>query len=622
MDPNGLDINYMPFPIAPQLHHHPLHMGQHQHPHNMPLLQAVTQMHHQPQSGLGGMQHASGLDFMTQHGPGDPHQHLQSLQQAELSDHLPRRRNRKHELDANKPKKRQRSKKPVDAPTRPKSAYMFFLGEFREQYKIDNPDSKKVAEVASAAGEKWRSLSEEEKRGYEESSEKAKADYRVIMAEYEKDHPKPPRRQKRARDPTELKRPQSAYFFFLADFREQYKREHPDEATAVKIIGREAGERWKNMSNEDKEPYETQSNASKAEYARMKLLTPAERIMVLAAQAMHHPDGSLLVPQYMAAQLDPSMGMDPSMERTLQQEEEEDQYNNGLEDAIHQEQGDAHQDEAPHDSDHIQQLQASSQQQAEGQIAQVLRDRAAPDGAGPAEADSDSPVGGNAAEQEPPLSPQDDPHGQPSSEVAASSTPDQAEEQRAQQQAQRHFRPSPDAVPHMAPQLPSQVQVRGHSPVMAHRTSVTSHQQQQLHQQQLQQQQQGQEMMPRVAHYQQPSEALLHFQQYRSDMVRSQHQQQQQQGLALGIHEYQQHPGGLMHFQHQPQMAALQQHHQQQQMHGVGVGGMVGGVLGHQMQDRGEYYGDAGDDGTTSSQPMAMGLPLNYAQWSNPPSGY
>lgn len=156
--------DYMPFPIAPQLHHHPLHMGQHQHPHNMPLLQAVTQMHHQPQSGLGGMQHASGLDFMTQHGPGDPHQHLQSLQQAELSDHLPRRRNRKHELDANKyeallqtarcfpqataartvpswlvscrPKKRQRSKKPVDAPTRPKSAYMFFLGEFREQYKV------------------------------------------------------------------------------------------------------------------------------------------------------------------------------------------------------------------------------------------------------------------------------------------------------------------------------------------------------------------------------------------------------------------------------------------------------------------------------------------------------
>ena len=40
--------------------------------------------------------------------------------------------------------------------------------------QIDNPDSKKVAEVASAAGEKWRSLSEEEKKGYEEASHKAK----------------------------------------------------------------------------------------------------------------------------------------------------------------------------------------------------------------------------------------------------------------------------------------------------------------------------------------------------------------------------------------------------------------------------------------------------------------
>lgn len=48
-------------------------------------------------------------------------------------------------------------------------------------------------------------------------------DYRVVMNDYEKDHPKPPRRQKRARDPAELKRPQSAYFFFLADFRELFK---------------------------------------------------------------------------------------------------------------------------------------------------------------------------------------------------------------------------------------------------------------------------------------------------------------------------------------------------------------------------------------------------------------
>ena len=59
------------------------------------------------------------------------------------------------------------------------------------------------------------------------------ADYRVVMTEYEKDHPKPPRRQKRTRDPSELKRPQSAYFFFLADFRELYKVQPTSNAGMV-----------------------------------------------------------------------------------------------------------------------------------------------------------------------------------------------------------------------------------------------------------------------------------------------------------------------------------------------------------------------------------------------------
>ena len=75
-------------------------MGQHQHTHNMPLLQAVTQMN-QSQSGLEAMPHASSLDFVSsQHGPVDPQQHLQH---PEMSDQVPRRRSRKREeIDASK----------------------------------------------------------------------------------------------------------------------------------------------------------------------------------------------------------------------------------------------------------------------------------------------------------------------------------------------------------------------------------------------------------------------------------------------------------------------------------------------------------------------------------------
>ena len=35
--------------------------------------------------------------------------------------------------------KKRRAKKPKDAPRRPKSAYMFFLAEFREKWKVRQP---------------------------------------------------------------------------------------------------------------------------------------------------------------------------------------------------------------------------------------------------------------------------------------------------------------------------------------------------------------------------------------------------------------------------------------------------------------------------------------------------
>jgi hypothetical protein len=60
------------------------------------------------------------------------------------------------------------------------------------------------------------------------------------------------------------------------------------------VIGKAAGAKWKSMSPEEKLPYENMSTASKAEYARLKTLTPAERVMVAAAARMQQPDGSQL----------------------------------------------------------------------------------------------------------------------------------------------------------------------------------------------------------------------------------------------------------------------------------------------------------------------------------------
>ncbi|XP_075263971.1 high mobility group-T protein-like [Convolutriloba macropyga] len=186
--------------------------------------------------------------------------------------------------------KRVRAKKPADAPRRPKSAYMFFLAEFREQWKLANPDSKKVSEVAVAAGNAWRSLPPEKRAEYEQQSRASKDEYKSLISKYEEDHPKQANRPKKERAPGELKRPQSAYFFFLADFRLQFKEQHKGEVISVSVVGKAAGEKWKQLTPEEKKPYEDMSSASKSEYARMKMLTPAERVMVAAAATMQQQE--------------------------------------------------------------------------------------------------------------------------------------------------------------------------------------------------------------------------------------------------------------------------------------------------------------------------------------------
>jgi len=163
---------------------------------------------------------------------------------------------------------------------------MFFLAEFREQWKKDNPDSKKVADVAKAAGEVWRGLTDGDKEKFEMQSTQDKAQYAAAMEQYNLEHPKPHRRPKKERDPGELKRPQSAYFFFLADFREAYKREHPGDQPQVALMGKLAGDKWKSMTPEERAPYEQMSTASKSEYKKLKSMTLDQRMAAAASAAM------------------------------------------------------------------------------------------------------------------------------------------------------------------------------------------------------------------------------------------------------------------------------------------------------------------------------------------------
>ncbi len=72
---------------------------------------------------------------------------------------------------------------------------------------------------------------------------------------------------KAAKDPNKPKRPASAFFVFMEEFREHYKKDHPKNKS-VAAVGKAGGEKWKSMSDADKAPYVAKAEKRKADYEK------------------------------------------------------------------------------------------------------------------------------------------------------------------------------------------------------------------------------------------------------------------------------------------------------------------------------------------------------------------
>ncbi|XP_066353547.1 high mobility group B protein 7-like [Miscanthus floridulus] len=55
------------------------------------------------------------------------------------------------------------------------TAFFLFMNDFRKEFKAANPDNKSVATASKEAGEKWRSMTDEEKKPYIEKAAELKA---------------------------------------------------------------------------------------------------------------------------------------------------------------------------------------------------------------------------------------------------------------------------------------------------------------------------------------------------------------------------------------------------------------------------------------------------------------
>ncbi|KAK4803422.1 hypothetical protein SAY86_003239 [Trapa natans] len=73
--------------------------------------------------------------------------------------------------------------------------------------------------------------------------------------------------KKAAKDPNKPKRPASAFFVFMEEFRQTYKEKHPNNKS-VAAVGKAGGDKWKSLSDAEKAPFVAKAEKRKAEYEK------------------------------------------------------------------------------------------------------------------------------------------------------------------------------------------------------------------------------------------------------------------------------------------------------------------------------------------------------------------
>lgn len=149
------------------------------------------------------------------------------------------------------------------------TAYAFFVMEEKEKYQKANPGVKiNFGDFSKQCGKKWQGMDEDAREPFDEKASTDKIRYDREMAGY-----KPPPgsgkgkkgAKKRKKDPNAPKRPQTAFFVFSTKHREEVKKEL-GEGVRVGDIAKRLGEKWKELTDEDKTEYNEEAARQKVDY--------------------------------------------------------------------------------------------------------------------------------------------------------------------------------------------------------------------------------------------------------------------------------------------------------------------------------------------------------------------
>ncbi|KAF4353170.1 hypothetical protein F8388_014638 [Cannabis sativa] len=189
--------------------------------------------------------------------------------------------------------KKEKKKKVCPEKKRPSPPYILWCKDQWNEIKKENPEAQ-FSDIGNILGAKWKTVTAEEKKPYEEKYQAEKEAYLLVVAKekreteamklFEDEHKqktamelldqylqfkqeaekaeKENKKTKKEKDPLKPKQPMSAYFIFLNERRASLREDNKSVLEVAKITGEE----WKNMTEEMKAPYEEIAKKNKEKY--------------------------------------------------------------------------------------------------------------------------------------------------------------------------------------------------------------------------------------------------------------------------------------------------------------------------------------------------------------------
>ncbi|PIN16780.1 HMG box-containing protein [Handroanthus impetiginosus] len=189
-----------------------------------------------------------------------------------------------------KEQEQEKKDKKKNATKKPSPPYVLWCKDQWNEVKKANPEAD-FKEISNLLGAKWKTITAEEKKPYEERYQAEKEAYLKIVGNEKREHEamklledeqkqktamelleqylqfkqeaeKENKKTKKEKDPLKPKQPMSAYFIFSNERRAALLAENKN----VLEVARITGEEWKNMTDKERAPYEKMALKNKEQY--------------------------------------------------------------------------------------------------------------------------------------------------------------------------------------------------------------------------------------------------------------------------------------------------------------------------------------------------------------------